>query len=150
MNPAGDPNALAAKFQAAVEEDGRRKTQPRQCIAARLAELSASGQDFCVEALWSDLRRANPRLGRATVFRAVETLVSLGLLDRIEFADGSHTYRACQAGHHHHLTCRKCHRIVDVALCVSPQSLDEIGKTTGFDITGHSMVLFGICPECRE
>ncbi len=81
-----------------------------------------------MEELWHDLQKFDPRLGRATVFRAVEMLVNLGLLNRIEFSDGSHTYRACGDNHHHHLTCTKCHRIVDVDVCVSGRNWPILGK----------------------
>jgi len=150
MNTVNTTAILADKIREAFEERGRRKTQPRNRIAARLAELAASGQDFSVENLWHDLQLVDAGLGRATVFRAVEMLVSLGLLNRIEFADGSHTYRACGDEHHHHLTCGKCHRVVDVEVCIPEDQLVEIGRLTGFAIEGHSLDLFGICAACRE
>jgi Fur family transcriptional regulator, ferric uptake regulator len=118
--------------------------------AARLAGLAASGQDFRVEDLWRDLQQYDPRLGRTTVFRAVEMLVNMGILNRIEFSDGSHTYRACGDSHHHHLTCKKCHRVVDVEVCIPEGQLAEIGLKNHFEIEGHSLVLFGICADCRE
>jgi Fe2+ or Zn2+ uptake regulation protein len=138
------------KIRAAFEERGRRKTQPRQRIADRLAELAANGQDFSVEDLWHDLKQFEPHLGRATVFRAIEMLVNLGLLNRIDFSDGSHTYRACGDNHHHHLTCTKCHRIVDVDVCVSETEMAGIGQKNDFEIAGHSLVLFGLCADCRK
>jgi Fur family transcriptional regulator, ferric uptake regulator len=141
---------LAKRIRAAFEEKGRRSTQPRQRIAARLAELAASGQDFSVEDLWHDLQLVDAGLGRATVFRAIEMLVNLGLLNRIEFADGRHTYRACGDEHHHHLTCRKCHRVVDIDICIPKDQLAETGKRNDFTIEGHSLVLFGVCADCRE
>ncbi len=150
MNTESNAVSLAEKIRAAFENNGRRKTQPRNRIAIRLAELAASGQDFSVEDLWHDLLQFDPRLGRATVFRAVEMLVNMGLLNRIEFADGSHSYRACGDEHHHHLTCRKCHRVVDVDICIPEEQLVEIGKRTDFEIEGHSLVLFGVCADCRE
>ena len=150
MNAVSDPATISEKIRAAFEEKGHRKTQPRNRIAARLAELAASGQDFSVEDLWRDLQKFDPRLGRATVFRAVEMLVNMGLLNRIEFSDGSHTYRACGDNHHHHLTCKKCHRVVDVDVCIPDAQLVEIGERTDFEIEGHSLVLFGVCADCRE
>ena len=142
--------ALNEKIRAAFEEKGRRKTQPRQRIADRLVELAASGQDFSVEQLWHDLQKIDPSFGRATVFRAVEMLVNLGLLNRIDFSDGSHTYRACGDNHHHHLTCTKCHRIVDVEVCVPEAQLADIGQKNDFEIESHSLVLFGLCADCRD
>jgi len=147
----GDNSApLSEKIRSAFEDEGRRKTQPRQRIADRLVELAASGQDFSVEQLWHDLQKIDPSFGRATVFRAVEMLVDLGLLNRIEFSDGSHTYRACGDNHHHHLTCTKCHRIVDVDVCVPEAQLADIGQRNDFEIAGHSLVLYGLCADCRE
>jgi len=150
MNTESNTATLAEKIRVAFEEKGRRKTQPRQWITTRLAELATSGHDFSVEDLWHDLQRFEPRMGRATVFRAVEILVKMGLLNRIEFADGSHTYRACGEEHHHHLTCRKCHRVVDVDVCIPEDQFVRIREQTDFEIEGHSLVLFGICADCRE
>jgi Fur family transcriptional regulator, ferric uptake regulator len=150
MNIYSNAATLSQKIRAAFEEKGRRKTQARNRIATRLAELAASGQDFCVEDLWHDLQQVDAGLGRATVFRAVEMLVNMGLLNRIEFSDGSHSYRACGDEHHHHLTCRKCHRVVDVEICIPNDQLAEIGKRTDFEIEGHSLVLFGVCADCQD
>jgi len=116
-------------------------------IAGRLAELAVSGQDFSVEDLWHVLQQVDASLGHASVFRAVEMLVNMGLLNRIEFADGSHTYRACGDAHHHHLTYRKCHRVVDADICIPDDQLFEIGKQTGFEIKEHSLVLFRVCAD---
>jgi Fur family ferric uptake transcriptional regulator len=96
---------IAEKIYAAFDQVSQRNTRPRQLIADRLIELAESGADFTVEDLWQELRQAEPRIGRATVYRAVEKLVNMGLLVRIEFADGTHHYRVCGGNeHHHHLT----------------------------------------------
>lgn len=142
--------AIAAKIRAAFEEQGQRQTQPRSLIAGRLTELAESGTDFTVEQLWHDLQRPDPHLGRATVFRAVEMLVGQGLLHRIEFGDGSHAYRACGDGHHHHLTCVHCHRVVNVDVCLAEESLEKVGKQNDFVIEGHTLTLYGLCPDCRK
>jgi len=142
--------AVATKIQAAFDEQRQRQTQPRNLIASRLAELADSGTDFTVEALWHDLRETDPHLGRTTVFRAVEMLASRGLLHRIEFADGSHVYRACGDDHHHHLTCSQCHRVVDVDVCLGEKSLEKVGKQNDFVIEGHTLTLYGLCSDCRK
>ena len=150
MNINDNSENIGKKIRSAFEEPGRRRTRPRERILTRLAELAASGQDFTVEALWHDLQQFDPRLGRATVFRAVEKLVELGLINRIEFADGSHTYRACEDIHHHHLTCSKCHRVVEVDVCIPEEQLADIGQKNDFSIEGHSLAIFGLCADCRK
>jgi Fe2+ or Zn2+ uptake regulation protein len=141
---------IATKIQVAFEEQRQRQTQPQSLIISRLVELAESGTDFTVEGLWHDLQQADPHLGRATVFRAVEMLTGQGLLHRIEFADGSHVYRACGDGHHHHLTCVQCHRVVDVDICLEEKSFEKIGEENNFVIEGHTLTLYGLCSDCRK
>ena len=137
------------KIRAAFDEVCQRSTRPRRIIAERLIELAASGADFTTDDLWHELRQVEPRLGRATVFRSVEKLVSMGLLNRVEFADGTHHYRICGDSHHHHLTCTQCHRVVDVDICLPIDQFAAIGDQTNFEIEGHSLTLFGRCENCR-
>jgi Fur family transcriptional regulator, ferric uptake regulator len=137
------------KIRAAFDEVCQRSTRPRRIIAERLIELAASGADFTTDDLWHELRQVEPRLGRATVFRSVEKLVSMGLLNRVEFADGTHHYRICGDSHHHHLTCTQCHRVVDVDICLPIDQFAAIGDQTNFEIEGHSLTLFGRCASCR-
>ncbi|GAC1304349.1 MAG: transcriptional repressor [Ktedonobacteraceae bacterium] len=140
---------IADQIRAAFQETSQRNTRPRRLIAERLVELANSGTDFTIDDLWQMLRLGTPRLGRATVYRSVEMLVSLGLLDRIEFADGTHHYRVCGSSHHHHLTCTLCHRVVEVDICLPVDQFTSIGDQTNFAIEGHSITLFGRCPACR-
>ena len=142
---------FAEKIYAAFDEVSQRSTRPRKLIADRLIELADSGADFTVEDLWQELRQAEPRIGRATVYRAVEKLVTRGLLARIEFADGTHHYRVCGGNeHHHHLTCTQCHRVVDIDLCLPAAQLATIGKQEDFVIEGHALTLFGRCKNCQK
>lgn len=140
---------IAQKIRAVFDQECQRSTRPRRIIADRLVELAQSGGDFSMDDLWQGLRLQEPRLGRATVYRSVEMLVNAGLLDRVEFSDGSHRYRVCGDEHHHHLTCISCHRVVDVDVCIPADEFAEIGKKTGFSIEGHSITLFGHCSTCR-
>jgi Fur family transcriptional regulator, ferric uptake regulator len=141
---------IAEKIRAAFEEVCQRNTRPRRIIAEQLIALAESGTNFTIDDLWQALRQEETRLGRATVYRSVEMLVAKGLLDRIEFADGTHHYRVCSGGHHHHLTCTCCHRVVEVEVCLPADQFTSIGKQTDFSIEGHSLTLFGLCPNCRK
>jgi len=145
----GKANLIADKIRAAFDEVSQRRTRPRRLIADRLVELAASGTNFTIDDLWQEIREIEPRLGRATVYRSVEKLVNMGLLDRVEFADGTHHYRVCGDGHHHHLTCTQCHRVVEVDICLPTDQFRAIGDKTHFDIEGHSLSLFGRCESCR-
>jgi Fur family transcriptional regulator, ferric uptake regulator len=144
------PTEIEDKIFAAFDEMSQRTTRPRRLIAERLVELAKQGNDFTTDDLWQELRSLEPTIGRATVFRSIEKLVDKGLLNRIEFADGSHHYRVCGDSHHHHLTCTQCHRVVEVDLCLPEEQLDAVGAQTNFEIEGHALSLFGRCSTCRS
>jgi Fur family ferric uptake transcriptional regulator len=134
----------------AFERRGLRNTRPRRVIAEKLAQMAQQGSDFATEDLWRALQHEDGRLGRATVFRAVDTLLDQGMLDRVEFADGVRRYRVCGgAAHHHHLTCTQCHRVVEVEICLPPETLSAVATSADFALEGHSIELFGRCPTCR-
>jgi Fe2+ or Zn2+ uptake regulation protein len=135
---------------AALQAMRLRETRQRRLIATRLEELAASGTDFTTDELWHEVQQLEPGMGRATVFQTVERLVHAGLLDRVEFADGGHRYRVCGISHHHHVTCRECHRVVEIDDCLPSNFFSVIARNTGFDLEGHSIELFGRCADCRE
>jgi Fe2+ or Zn2+ uptake regulation protein len=139
---------IAEKIYAAFDEVSQRNTRPRKLIAERLIELAGSGTHFTTDELWQELRHVEPKLGRATVFRTVEKLANMGILDRVEFADGTHQYRVCGETHHHHLTCTQCHRVVELDVCLPVDQFHTISNQTDFVIEGHTLTIFGRCKEC--
>lgn len=156
MRSEGDSESVSAapfttgRILAVFEELGLRNTRPRRLIAERLAVLAAEDGGFATDDLWHDLQREDPQIGRATVFRAVEVLTQQGILDRVTFADGTHRYRVCAAGaHHHHMTCTCCHRVIEVEACLPDETLAAIAQQADFTIEGHSVELFGRCADCR-
>jgi Fe2+ or Zn2+ uptake regulation protein len=143
-------NEIEEKIYAAFDELSQRSTRPRRLIAQRLVEIANNEEDFTTDDLWQELRQIEPKIGRATVFRSIEKLTEQGLLNRVEFADGTHHYRVCNdEHHHHHLTCTRCHRVVEVDLCLPEEQITKLGSQTHFDIEGHSLSLFGRCERCK-
>jgi Fur family transcriptional regulator, ferric uptake regulator len=134
----------------AFKQNGLRITGPRRTLAALLIETI--GKDFTVEELWDMALRRDPDVGRATVFRSVEILRELHLLDRIEFADGSHRFRLCQetGHHHHHITCSSCGKVVEVDACLSDEQIASVEQLVGFSVEGHRLEFFGRCGSCRN
>lgn len=130
---------------------GERQTAPRRAIARNLVRLGKSGASFSAEELLQKLRRTNRRIGRATVYRSIEKLVRMNVLDRIEFADGKHSFRLCENQvHHYHLACTKCHHVIELDFCLESDVINDIRKRESFEIDDHSITLFGLCRKCRH
>jgi Fe2+ or Zn2+ uptake regulation protein len=137
------------RFLSAFESAGMRRTRPRRLMAEVFATHAGSESDFSIDQLWHEAQQRKLGLGRATLYRMVEALVQLGVLDRVIFADGTHRYRVCGRPHHHHLTCTQCRQIVELPLCLPDGQLAAIARQTGFTIEGHALEVFGTCPTCR-
>ncbi len=127
-----------------LRDEGYRITQPR--IAIVDAIVAAPG-GFTADSLYDQLRDV-AGIGRATVFRTVDTLARLGYLQRLHGEDHCSQYIRTTPGHHHHLICTKCHRVVEFDGCTVEALARELSQQTGFRIEGHWLELFGICPEC--
>jgi Fur family transcriptional regulator, ferric uptake regulator len=141
---------IEKRITAAFSTFSERSTQPRQVIARSLIRLGKSGAAFSADDLIRKLHRSNPRIGRATVYRSIEKLVRMKVLDRIDFSDGTHFFRLCgSAAHHHHLACTKCHRVVDLDFCFDEEQIAAIGRQESFSIEDHAITLFGRCKDCR-
>lgn len=134
----------------AFKQKGLRITAPRRTLALLLVETK--GEDFTVEQLWEMALARSPEVGRATVFRAVEILQELQLLDRVEFADGSHRFRFCQksGNHHHHVICSTCGRVSEVEACLSEELIAKVESLADFAVEGHHLEFFGQCASCRK
>jgi Fur family transcriptional regulator, ferric uptake regulator len=136
-------SAIARTFERA----GYQPTPSRQLVAELVAGRSGP---FSAAELLDAARGRRATVGRATVFRALELLSSLNVVERFVLPDGSMGYVACDPeAHHHHLVCTACGRGVDIADGDLGRLVDEIGRRNGYRIESHRLELFGVCPACR-
>jgi Fur family ferric uptake transcriptional regulator len=98
-----------------------------------------------------ELRRGGgPPVGRASVYRALEQLEQLGLVQRLEVTRGTAGYeRVDPAGHqHHHAICRDCGRMVPFEDPALERAIDRVSGKVRFEVTDHDVVLRGRCERC--
>jgi Fur family ferric uptake transcriptional regulator len=115
-----------------------------------MAELvAASDGHFSAADLLDRARQRRAKVGRATVFRALELLTALRIVERLDLPNRSHAYVLCDPdAHHHHLVCSACGRSIDVADGELARLVEEIGRRNGYRIDTHRLELFGTCPTC--
>jgi Fur family ferric uptake transcriptional regulator len=131
-----------------LDEAGHRLTEPRRTVAAVL-----DGRDghFTAAALLTDARARQPGIGRATVFRALDLFIDLGIVERVGLPNGEHAYVVCQPElHHHHVVCSSCGRTVDIDDRGIRAITKKVARRTGYRIEHHRVEMFGTCPACRR
>lgn len=131
-----------------LQAAGHRRGGARTAVVEALAE-----HDCAVTALDLDdeLRRRRPPVGRASVYRALEQLEQLGLVQRIEgVCRGTAGYeRIDPAGHHHHhAICRDCGRMIRFEDSSLEDAIGALTERMSFDVTEHDVVLRGHCEDC--
>lgn len=88
----------------------------------------------------------------ATVYRTLSALESLALASRCDFGDGAARFELAGADrrcHHHHLVCRNCEQVVELAECVLRDLESALARQHGFAAVTHRLEFFGLCPRCQ-
>jgi Fur family transcriptional regulator, ferric uptake regulator len=135
----------ASRVLERLEQDGRRLTAPRQQVLDAVLGREAS---FTAQEIVAELA---PRgVGRATVFRTLDLRTRLGVLNRIHADDRMHRYTVCDEQHHHHLVCRVCGDVAEVAPGRLEAEVRAAAREAGFHPLGHTLEIFGICRACQR
>ena len=96
------------------------------------------------------VRSSNSNIGQATVYRAMKLFSEAGLAREVHFGDGVTRYEARHGhGHHDHLVCEVCRMEMEFLDPAIEKLQEKQARAHGFTLTGHRMILFGLCPDCR-
>jgi Fur family ferric uptake transcriptional regulator len=133
-----------------------RVTVPRRVI---LDVLSKEEKHLSAEDVFLKVHRNYPDIGLTTVYRTLNLLTQIGLVLRFDFGDGKARYELSSGpenkGHHHHLVCTKCNRIIDYKDFIEEEEklFEKTEKTLSekydFEIAGHLVRFYGLCKKCR-
>ena len=92
---------------------------------------------------------AGRTVGRASIYRAVDELVSLDLLTRVDVGDGVARYEPQRSHHHHHLVCDGCGRLEPFEDDALERAIRGLADRVSFDVSDHDVTLHGCCEKCR-
>lgn len=135
-------------FRQWIKDQGLKATSQREDIAE---VFFSANRHISVEELYSEVRRINPRVGYATVYRTMKLLIESGLAAEQHFADGQARFENVEEEHHHdHIICERCGRIIEFMHAQLEQLQEKVAREYGFVATNHKMEIYGICQECRE
>jgi Fur family ferric uptake transcriptional regulator len=143
-------DAWAEHALAALQGAGLRRGGARTAVVEALAR-----HDCAVTALELDdeLRRSSaPPPARASVYRALEQLEELGLVQRLEVTRGTAGYERVEPSghHHHHAICRECGRMVPFEDPGLERAIGRVSARVRFEVSEHDVVLRGRCERCAR
>ena len=124
----------------------RRNTPQRRVILQELCQLKSHPT---AAELYAVVRQRLPRISLGTVYRNLEVLHEDGMIRKMEFAGAESRFDGTLE-QHYHVRCTECDRVDDIHPAdpgLAPSRPAELG---GFEITGHRLEYFGICPDCRK
>jgi len=124
---------------------GFRVTPARRAIAAALLGV---GRPLSPAEVLALARRERPGLGRATVYRTLALLVQLGLVVPRP-APGGIRYSLVSKGMHR-LVCRSCGVELLLTECPAGSLAGELARRYGFQVDGHLLEFYGLCPDCQR
>jgi Fur family transcriptional regulator, ferric uptake regulator len=138
------PVSWATTASGRLNEAGFRSGAARRQVIQLL-----DGESCALTAL--EIDRRLPKVGRATVYRTLEQLEQLDLVHRVDVGgEGAAYERNDPSGHHHHMVCVDCGRLVPFADQALERAIEGIAERAQFEVTAHDVVLRGRCPGCRD
>jgi Fur family ferric uptake transcriptional regulator len=137
---------MSESLQKALESRGYRLTTARRVILDTLVE---SGGHLTADEVAERARQRATGLGRMTVYRTLDLLCDLGLLRPVYQGTGAAHYILMQDGHHHHLVCTTCSRVIEFGECGFDEMHRRVAERFGFRVDGHLLELYGVCEACR-
>jgi Fur family ferric uptake transcriptional regulator len=110
------------------------------------------GQDCCLSAheLHDEARARGARVGIASVYRALEGMDALGLVQRVDLGDGVARFETAHDDHHHHLVCDNCGKVEPFADPTLESAIERVADGRGYVVAAHDVVLHGACKDCRQ
>jgi Fur family ferric uptake transcriptional regulator len=125
-------------------EAGYRSGGSRRQVVDLLADESCA-----VTAL--EIDRRLDRVGRASVYRTLEQLEQLRLVQRVEIGGDAAGYeRVDPELHHHHIVCERCGRLAPFASEALEEAIEAVSSSSEFTVAAHDVVLRGTCPRCGD
>ena len=143
------PAALPQSWVEILQSEGYRITQARKAVI----DIIATSQ-YVISPLnaYEKARKIYPKLGLVTVYRTLDKLEELGLIQRVHQPSGCHGFVQAFTGHQHLLICERCGKVEFFS--GDEKSINSlihnVEQHSGYHINEHWLQLFGICEQCRK
>ena len=130
-----------------LQDNGYRLTESRKTVVEIVA---SSNRALSPLEVYDLARKQHSGLGLVTVYRTLEKLEELGLIQRVHQPQGCQAFIAAFKGHEHLILCSRCGKVEFFAGDNLDTLIHQIGDQTGYAVQDHWLQLFGLCNECRD
>ena len=134
-------------FHARLKERGLKSTGQRDDIARVFFD---HGHHISAEELYAEVKKINPHVGYATIYRTLRLLKECELVSERHFDDGQARYEVVSEKHHDHFICERCGKIIEF----ENEGLERLQETVARELkvllTRHKMELYGLCADCLQ
>jgi len=141
-----DNERQMALFHARLRERGLKSTAQRDAIARA---FFAIGRHISAEELYAEVKRINPHVGYATIYRTLRLLKECALVSERHFDEGQARYETVSERHHDHFICERCGKIIEFENEGIERLQRAVANQIGALLTRHKMELYGLCADCR-
>ncbi len=141
------------QFKNLLKQNGLKVTTQRVAILEVLNDRP--GEHLTAEEIYDVVKQKYPEIGLATVYRTIQLLSELNVIDKLNLDDGYARYeigtdKSEESGHHHHhLICLDCGNIYAFQDDLLETLEQRIEDTLGFQVVDHEVKLYGHCKKCR-
>ena len=137
------------KLRSALEGRGVRLTRQRRVL---LEVMDQAERHLSADAILERAQKIDPNVHRVTVYRTLEMLKKMGLLDELDLLHihgHQHYYESHGPRDHIHVACLRCGKVREVESDLYEQMKRQIERDTGVKITVIRTEIGGYCDDCR-
>ena len=131
-----------------LKKAGLKVTLPRMKILELLEASTVRHQS--AEDIYRALLDEGEEIGLATVYRVLTQFESAGLVERHHFESGQAVFELSEKGHHDHIVCVSCGKVEEFYDEMIESRQREVASDKGYEVTEHSLTLYGKCPDCQK
>ena len=102
------------------------------------------------EQMYHLLAKKDPHIGLATIYRTLKLFCETGLAQERHFGTQTQFDNVAHKGHHDHMICTSCGKIVEFQNCQIEKLQEEVATKNGFSIQTHKLELYGLCSSCQS
>ena len=135
------------KVVTALRQHSYKLTPQRRIV---IQAISSTREHLTPAAIYEKVHQNNPNIGLVTIYRTLEILTKLKLICELRSGNSCRSYTISAPGHHHHLICSRCGKVVDFPSCALEKVQRSLSKQTGFKIDGHLLEFIGLCQACQK